>query len=147
MNLAEIKSAVDQGKKVFWSTSAYRVIKDKIGQYLIGYNIGGHGENYIGLTWQDGTTLNGKESEFYALNYRIKANQKDIIASTLQEGWKMLGLPVDFLPKVEELEDYGDETVVFLEKPVVNGYNFAVITETKKPVQGLVQPFNKFGRF
>jgi hypothetical protein len=65
MTLAEIKSAIEEGKTVCWTNEAYRVIKDKIGQYLIGYNIGGRGENYIGLTWRDGVTLNGKEEEFY----------------------------------------------------------------------------------
>jgi hypothetical protein len=65
MTLAEIKSAIEEGKTVCWASDSYRVVKDKIGQYLIGYNIGGRGENYIGLTWRDGVTLNGKEEEFY----------------------------------------------------------------------------------
>ena len=68
MNLAEIKSVIDNGKKVYWSNTAYQVIKDKIGQYLIGYDIGGRSENYIGLTWQNGTTLNGKETDFFIVN-------------------------------------------------------------------------------
>ena len=143
MNLTEIKSAIAQGKKVFWSTTAYQIIKDSVGQYLIIYNRGG----CIGLTWQDGVTLNGKESEFFALNYRIQAKQQDIIVSSLQDGWRTLGLPMEFVPKPESLKEYGEETVVFLEKPVVNGYNFAVITETKKPVTVNVGTFNKFGRF
>lgn len=65
MNLEQIKSAIEDGKLVYWSTESYRVVKDKKGQYFIGYNIGQRGENYIGLTWQDGLTLNGNESEFF----------------------------------------------------------------------------------
>lgn len=65
MNLTEIKAAIAEGKKVFWSTSAYEVIKDTCGQYLIGYGIGSRNENYIGLTWLNGITLNGKEDEFF----------------------------------------------------------------------------------
>ncbi len=68
MNLAEIKDAIDKGKKVFCYTTSYQVVKDKIGQYLIGYDIGGRSENYIGLTWRDGITLNGKESDFFIAN-------------------------------------------------------------------------------
>jgi hypothetical protein len=65
MNLQQIKSAIEEGKTVCWANEAYQVIKTKSGNYLIGYNIGGRGENYIGLTWRDGETLNGKEEEFY----------------------------------------------------------------------------------
>ena len=66
MTLTEIKAAIDQGKTVHWSNTGYRVIKDKIGQYLIGWNIGGRGENYIGLTWQDGVTMNcNSPDEFF----------------------------------------------------------------------------------
>lgn len=62
MNLAEIKQAIADGQKVYWSNKAYEVIKDKIGQYLIKCNLNNH---YIGLTWQDGETMNGKEEEFF----------------------------------------------------------------------------------
>lgn len=62
MTVSEIKSAVDAGKQVFWSNLNYRVIKDQIGQYLIHSQCNNH---YIGLTWRDGETLNGKEEEFF----------------------------------------------------------------------------------
>lgn len=68
MTLIEIKDAVDSGKTVHWSNDRYKVIKGGKAGYLIGYNIGGRGENYIGLTWRDGVTLNGKEEEFYIEN-------------------------------------------------------------------------------
>lgn len=60
MNANEIKTAIDQGKKVFWSNNTYEVIKDNKNQYLIK-----NGDYCIGLTWADGTTLNGKEEDFY----------------------------------------------------------------------------------
>jgi len=62
MNIQEIKQAVDQGLVVHWSNSGYRVVKGVIGQYSIKCTLNG---TYIGLTWADGKTLNGKESEFY----------------------------------------------------------------------------------
>lgn len=62
MTVSEIKSAVNAGKQVFWSNANYRVIKDDVGEYLIHSQCNNH---YIGLTWRDGTTLNGKEEEFF----------------------------------------------------------------------------------
>lgn len=65
---AEIKAAIDSGVRVFQHNSGYEVIKDSIGQYLIAFMRGTPWENYIGLTWTDGTTLNGKPEEFYSVN-------------------------------------------------------------------------------
>jgi len=62
MTIDEIKQALSEGKEVRWSTDNYRVIKDKIGQYLIHSQFNNY---YIGLTHQDGVTLNGKEEDFY----------------------------------------------------------------------------------
>jgi len=62
MKLSEIKQAIKDGKKVFWASNSYEVIKDNIGQYLIKCILN---DSCIGLTWQDGKTLNGKENEFY----------------------------------------------------------------------------------
>lgn len=61
MNLQQIKQAIAEGKKVHWANNSYEVIKDKIGQYLIVHERG----NCIGLTWQDGVTLNGEEKDFF----------------------------------------------------------------------------------
>jgi len=62
MTLAEIKQAIEDGNKVHWSSDAYDVIKDSVGQYLIVCNLNDH---CIGLTWRDEVTLNGMEEEFY----------------------------------------------------------------------------------
>ena len=62
MTLEQIKTAIESGYPVHWSNTAYDVIKDKIGQYLICCN---HNASCIGLTWLDGVTLNGEESEFF----------------------------------------------------------------------------------
>jgi len=63
MNLEEIKKAVTEGKKVHWATEAYIVINPKGGsQWLINCV---RNDSCIGLTWVDGVTMNGKESEFY----------------------------------------------------------------------------------
>lgn len=60
MNLQQIKTAVDNGLIVHWANKGYKVIKDNKGQYFIVSN-----GFFIGLTWQDGVTLNGKEEQFY----------------------------------------------------------------------------------
>ena len=71
MTLNEIKAAVDAGKPVFWSNLNYEVIKSS-DEYLIHSKCNNH---YIGLTWRDGTTLNGREDEFfvYEMNDKIRA--------------------------------------------------------------------------
>lgn len=64
MQLEEIKSAIEAGRKVFWKNSAYEVIKDSAGQWLIRcvYN-----DNCTGLTRADGVTMNGYPAEFYCI--------------------------------------------------------------------------------
>jgi len=62
MTLQEIKAAVEAGKAVHWSNDAYKVVKDKLGQWLIVCTLNDY---TIGLTWQDGVTLNGREEDFY----------------------------------------------------------------------------------
>ena len=37
MTLQEIKAAVDAGHRVHWANPGYRVIRDKLGQYLMRY--------------------------------------------------------------------------------------------------------------
>lgn len=61
MTVTEIKNAVNNGVKVYWSNLSYEVIKDSKDQYLIKHSSG----NCIGLTWADNTTLNGKEEDFF----------------------------------------------------------------------------------
>lgn len=62
MTLTEIKAAIAAGKRVHWKSSAYDVVCDAIGQYLIVCNLNDHA---IGLTWRDGVTMNGKPGDFY----------------------------------------------------------------------------------
>lgn len=62
MEAYEIRLAVSNGAKVFWKNKNYQVIKDSIGQFLIWSRCNDH---YIGLTWRDGTTLNGKPEDFF----------------------------------------------------------------------------------
>lgn len=64
MNLEQIKKAIAEGKKVYWSSGLYEVIKDDRNQYLIKCSSNG---SCIGLTWADNKTLNGKESEFFTI--------------------------------------------------------------------------------
>ena len=62
MTLSEIKRAVEAGKTVHWQNDGYVVTKDHLGQWFIVFKSNNH---HIGLTWQDGKTMNGKPSEFY----------------------------------------------------------------------------------
>jgi hypothetical protein len=62
MNLEQIKQAIAQGYPVHWSSTAYDVIIDNVGQYLIRCNLN---DSCIGLTWRDGVTMNGDEDEFF----------------------------------------------------------------------------------
>ena len=62
MNLEQIKQAIARGDKVNWSNNAYEVIVDSVGQYLIHCHLN---DSYIGLTWRDGVTMNGKEDDFF----------------------------------------------------------------------------------
>ena len=62
MILEEIKEAVEAGKKVCWKHTGYKVIKDMMDQWMIHciYN-----DSYIGLTHNDGVTLNGAPKDFF----------------------------------------------------------------------------------
>ena len=62
MTINEIKTAVDKGIPVYWLTLNYMVIKDSLNQYMIKSLSNNH---CIGLTWDDGMTLNGKENDFF----------------------------------------------------------------------------------
>ena len=62
MTLAEIKAAVDRGQTVQWANAGYRVIKDRLGQYLVIYMPNG---SAIGLTDRLGDRLNGQEADFF----------------------------------------------------------------------------------
>ena len=65
MTLDEIKLAIATGKRVFWATLNYEVIHDSIGQWMIWSRVNDH---YIGLTWTDGTTVNGEPEQFFIHN-------------------------------------------------------------------------------
>lgn len=55
-----VELAVKNGETVYWMNKGYRVIFDGL-QFLIGWNIGGRNENYVGLHWPS-----YKVSEFFA---------------------------------------------------------------------------------
>lgn len=64
MNIAEIKEAINTGKKVYWNNYAYEVREDsKIkGRYLIVCVLN---NDCIGLTNVAGDKLNGNETDFF----------------------------------------------------------------------------------
>ena len=72
MTLQEIKAAVDARGCVYWATSGYRVIRDRLGQYLILFTRTG---DAIGLTDQTGTRLNGAPDEFFIGETEEEATQ------------------------------------------------------------------------
>lgn len=62
MTLEEIKTAVGEGKKVCWTNDNYEIVPDQTGELLI---YSWCTNSYIGLTWINGETLNGREEDFY----------------------------------------------------------------------------------
>jgi len=62
MTLKEIKSAIADGKTVHYKSALYKVVLHMDGEYILLCESTGH---FIGLTWTDGVTMNGKESDFY----------------------------------------------------------------------------------
>lgn len=110
MTLEEIKAAVDAGKTVHWANDGYRVIKDRIGQYLIAYGEGTSYANYIGLTWVDGVTLNGKPSEFYlGLDKVTRAYLESALWSSNDESTPSGGEPLD---RNYGVEDFSAKSVL-----------------------------------
>jgi len=67
MKTHEIKRVIDYGGNVYWKNKGYHVIQDGDGDYMIKCTMN---NNYIGLTHEDGFTLNGEESDFYWLENR-----------------------------------------------------------------------------
>jgi predicted RecA/RadA family phage recombinase len=61
MKLQEIKQAISEGKKVYWANELYEVQKHGDKYYIVCVS----NDNTIGLTWQDGETMNGKETDFF----------------------------------------------------------------------------------
>ena len=70
MKLEQIKAAVLAGRTVHWKNGAYRVVHDSVGQWLIKCEFNGH---CWGLTWANGTTMNGDESDFFVAPERLVA--------------------------------------------------------------------------
>ena len=103
MNLQEIKQAIEEGKKVYWSNTSYEVIKGKF-DYLITYVPTG---NAIGLTWQDGTTLNGNERDFFmdentAIINKIKDEIiEGLCAENFEDGGLITGDIIEFIENME----------------------------------------------
>jgi len=62
MKLEEIQNAVNSGKNVYWKNANYRVIRDRVGQWLIHSQFN---NDCIGLTERDGATLSDDEDAFY----------------------------------------------------------------------------------
>lgn len=62
MTLEEIKSAVTNGKTVCWQSEIYQVRFHPVGGWNIVCTLN---QNTVGLTWLDGTTMNGEPEDFY----------------------------------------------------------------------------------
>tara|TARA_R110000868_G_scaffold1117_1_gene8580 strand:+ start:991 stop:1197 length:207 start_codon:yes stop_codon:yes gene_type:complete len=68
MNADDIKSFIRTGGRVFWKNRMYEVQQHQLrsgnDQWLI---VCAHNNHAIGLTHQDGRTLNGAESDFFTI--------------------------------------------------------------------------------
>jgi hypothetical protein len=65
MKLQEIKNAILAGKTVCWAHEGYQVMGDDLDDLSI---VCLSNSNSTGLTWRDGVTLNGHESEFFVVD-------------------------------------------------------------------------------
>ena len=83
MNLEQIKTAVDSGKRVCCGNRSYEVIHDNIGQWLIRCTAN---NSCIGLTRSDGVTLNENEDKFFVDN----CVDQDRLRPLLDEAMRML---------------------------------------------------------
>lgn len=61
MTAKEVMKAVDEGHTVYADSHAYRVVKTKSGQYHIVC-----GTHRIGLTWEDGVSMNARKFHVYS---------------------------------------------------------------------------------
>lgn len=69
MTLNEIKEAVRGGNMVYWKNRAYQVKLNTLATGAEQWSIVYYHNGYtIGLTWRDGVTLNGEESDFFIDN-------------------------------------------------------------------------------
>ena len=62
MNVHDIKEAVDSGKKVFWASKKYAVVKEDTGSYKIQYTWNGKTTELIK---RDGVTLTCSSEKFF----------------------------------------------------------------------------------
>lgn len=62
MNIQDIKEAVDSGKKVFWASRKYAVIKEDTGTYKIRYT---WNDKTTDLVKRDGMTLTCSSDKFF----------------------------------------------------------------------------------
>jgi len=92
MTLPEIKRAIAEGERVYWSTDLYEVILDSIGQYLIVCKLNNH---TIGLTWMDGVTMNGEEDEFFIEKMTVRS---------IMSGFNVANLTIPTLKRVLALK-------------------------------------------
>jgi hypothetical protein len=81
LTVHEIKAAVDRGEPVRWKSENYHVIRDRIGEYLI---VCQNNQSTIGLTHQDGVTLNGDESDFYVADCEDAPDGRHEITADLE---------------------------------------------------------------
>ena len=66
MTLEEIKTAVRAGRRVCWATQSYEVRRwAREGDREEFFIVCTHNQNTIGLTWRDGTTMNGRPEQFF----------------------------------------------------------------------------------
>ena len=61
MELQDIKKSVDRGETVYWKNPGYQVVKNGTSYDILCLQ----NDSRIGLTHQDGITMNGNENDFY----------------------------------------------------------------------------------
>ena len=110
MNLEQIKKAIEMGERVYWEHTGYEVLKDSVNKYFIKHYDG----HIIGLVWDDGVTINGKEDDFFIWYEREVVTEKLVsheIAAIMRMGEQNDFAYLSNILRGEGFTQYGDMTI------------------------------------
>lgn len=130
MNAQEIKAAIASGKTVCWSNPGYKVVGKDLNNLIIFCASTKHG---IGLTHSDGTTLNGKEEDFFIL-YQLPEELGYCYVKHYKYSTEFVGS----IGLQEPGDETPDEYYMALERLCVAHAHEGIDISSKAYVQGLI---------
>jgi len=108
--IAEIKNAVNKGRRVYCGNSAYQVIKDNIGQWLIKCSLNGY---CIGLHGQEGTQYeNQLNGEHFYTEYSATYLEDNLVESLRRKIYEsLIANPENGLGEINDCRDEAERIV------------------------------------